>query len=204
MSESLARTERLGLVELIRSLGPNAPTLCQGWRTADLLAHLVLRERKPVAALGILVPPLSARTERLTIELARDFEANIRLFESGPPAWNPMRYLDAIVNGSEMLIHHEDVLRAQSGWKARVLPAPAQEEVRRILRGAAQLMTRGAQVKVRPDPAGTLTPTTGEVVIRGDVVDILLRVAGRRENVQVTVLGAEADLALFESSRLGI
>jgi uncharacterized protein (TIGR03085 family) len=168
------------------------------------LAHLVLRERKPVAALGILVPPLSERTERLTLELASDFEANIRLFESGPPAWNPMRYLDAMVNGSEMLIHHEDVLRAQPGWRARVLSPQAQQETRRILRGAAQLMTRGAKVKVRPDPAGTLTPASGEVVIRGDVVDILLRVAGRTENVQVTIVGAEPDLALFENSRLGI
>jgi len=204
MSESLARTERLGLVEVFRSLGPSAPTLCEGWRTADLLAHLVLRERKPVAALGILVPSLSARTEQMTLELASDFEANIRLFESGPPSWNPMRYLDALVNGSEMLIHHEDVLRAQPEWKPRVLSAQAQQEARRILRGAAQLMTRGAKVKVRPDPAGALTPANGEVVIRGDEVDILLRISGRSTNVHVTILGAARDVQLFENSRLGI
>jgi uncharacterized protein (TIGR03085 family) len=204
MSESLARTERLGLVEVFRSLGPSAPTLCEGWRTADLLAHLVLRERKPVAALGILVPSLSARTEQLTLELASDFEANIRLFESGPPSWNPMRYLDALVNGSEMLIHHEDVLRAQPEWKPRVLSAQAQQEARRILRGAAQLMTRGAKVKVRPDPAGALTPANGEVVIRGDEVDILLRISGRSTNVHVTILGSAHDVQLFENSRLGI
>ena len=203
MSESLARTERLGLVEVFRSLGPSAPTLCEGWRTADLLAHLVLRERKPVAALGILVPSLSARTEQLTLELASDFEANIRLFESGPPAWNPMRYVDAMVNGSEMLIHHEDVLRAQPGWRPRVLSAQAQQEARRILRGAAQLMARGAKVKVRPDPAGALTPANGEVVIRGDEVDILLRISGRSTNVHVTILGAANDVQLFENSRLG-
>ncbi len=204
MSESLARTERLGLGEVFRSLGPSAPTLCEGWRTADLLAHLVLRERKPVAALGILVPSLSARTEQLTLELASDFEANIRLFESGPPSWNPMRYLDALVNGSEMLIHHEDVLRAQPEWKPRVLSAQAQQEARRILRGAAQLMTRGAKVKVRPDPAGALTPANGEVVIRGDEVDILLRISGRSTNVHVTILGSAHDVQLFENSRLGI
>ncbi len=204
MSESLARTERLGLVEVFRSLGPSAPTLCEGWRTADLLAHLVLRERKPVAALGILVSSLSARTEQLTLELASDFEANIRLFESGPPSWNPMRYLDALVNGSEMLIHHEDVLRAQPEWKPRVLSAQAQQEARRILRGAAQLMTRGAKVKVRPDPAGALTPANGEVVIRGDEVDILLRISGRSTNVHVTILGSAHDVQLFENSRLGI
>lgn len=204
MSESLAHTERVALVTLFRKLGPSASTLCEGWRSSDLLAHLVLRERKPVAALGILVPTLSARTERLTLELAHDFEANIRLFESGPPAWNPMRYLDAVVNGTEMLIHHEDVLRAQPEWKPRVLPGEGRQEARRILRGAAQLMTRGAKVKVRPDPAGALTPANGEVVIRGDEVDILLRISGRSTNVHVTILGAANDVQLFENSRLGI
>ena len=201
---SLAHSERTALVHLLRELGPWAPTLCEGWSTAALLAHLVLRERKPAAALGILLPALSDRTERLTLEMAEDFEANLRLIESGPPTWNPMRYLDAIVNGSEMLIHHEDVLRAQSQWKPRVLSFEEQQEAQRILRGAGQLMTRGAKVRVRPDPVGALTPKSGEVVIRGDVVDILLRISGRTKNVTVTVLGSAPDLESFEKSRLGI
>jgi len=201
---SLAHSERIALVHLLQEVGRSAPTLCEGWSTADLLAHLVLRERKPAAALGILLPALRERTERLTLEMAKDFEVNLRLFESGPPAWNPMRYLDAIVNGSEMLIHHEDVLRAQSQWKPRALAAEEQQEAQRILRGAGQLMTRGAKVRVRPDPAGALTPKSGEVVIRGDVVDILLRISGRTTNVTVTVLGAAPDLESFEKSRLGI
>ena len=65
-------------------------------------------------------------------------------------------------------------------------------------------MTRGAKVKVRPDPAGALTPANGEVVIRGDEVDILLRISGRSTNVHVTILGAANDVQLFENSRLGI
>ena len=32
---------------LLKDLGPNQPTLCEGWRTADLAAHLVLREHRP-------------------------------------------------------------------------------------------------------------------------------------------------------------
>jgi hypothetical protein len=36
--------ERLELCDLLLELGPDAPTLCEGWTTADLAAHLVLRE----------------------------------------------------------------------------------------------------------------------------------------------------------------
>ena len=45
---TLARTERAALADLLVELGPNEPTLCQGWTTADLLVHLQVRERRPV------------------------------------------------------------------------------------------------------------------------------------------------------------
>ncbi len=40
----------------MRAVGPDAPTLCGDWTTRDLAAHLVLRERRPDAAAGILIP----------------------------------------------------------------------------------------------------------------------------------------------------
>ena len=54
-----ARPEREALCDLLTDLGPEAPTLCAGWRTRDLAAHLVLRERRPDAAPGILLPLLA-------------------------------------------------------------------------------------------------------------------------------------------------
>ena len=44
MSDPIDVRERLGLCDLLLELGPDAPTLCEGWTTADLAAHLVLRE----------------------------------------------------------------------------------------------------------------------------------------------------------------
>ena len=44
MSDPIDVRERLGLCDLLLELGPEAPTLCAGWTTADLAAHLVLRE----------------------------------------------------------------------------------------------------------------------------------------------------------------
>ena len=42
-----AFAERLALADLMAEVGPDAPTLCGGWTTRDLAAHLLLRERRP-------------------------------------------------------------------------------------------------------------------------------------------------------------
>ena len=41
------QSERKALADLLAALGPDAPTLCTGWETRDLAAHIVLRERRP-------------------------------------------------------------------------------------------------------------------------------------------------------------
>ena len=59
---SLAKRERSALAQTLRTLGPDVPTLCQGWNSFDLLAHLITRETRPDAALGIFIPALSLNT----------------------------------------------------------------------------------------------------------------------------------------------
>src|ERR1700754_3004842 len=49
------RSERQKLADLFASLGPDAPTMCTGWATRDLAAHLVIRERRHRA--GRAPPP---------------------------------------------------------------------------------------------------------------------------------------------------
>ena len=51
-----AQRERSALVDTLRAVGPDAPTLCDGWKTRDLAAHLVVRERRLDATPGIMVP----------------------------------------------------------------------------------------------------------------------------------------------------
>ena len=53
---SITDNERAEMCDLFASVGPDAPTLCEGWNTSDLLAHLLVRERRPDAAAGIAVP----------------------------------------------------------------------------------------------------------------------------------------------------
>ena len=59
-----ASRERAALVNTMRDVGPDAPTLCGDWTVRDLAAHLVIRERRPDAAAGIMIPALAGYTAR--------------------------------------------------------------------------------------------------------------------------------------------
>lgn len=52
---TFAKRERLLLADLLETAGPDAPTLCEGWQTRDLAAHVVVRERRADAAGGIMI-----------------------------------------------------------------------------------------------------------------------------------------------------
>ena len=49
--------ERAALCDTLEKYGPDAPTLCAGWLTLDLAAHLVAREARSDAAIGLVFPP---------------------------------------------------------------------------------------------------------------------------------------------------
>ncbi|MEN3358667.1 MAG: hypothetical protein V7637_2649, partial [Mycobacteriales bacterium] len=56
-----ASAERAAVADLLDSLGPDAPTLCEGWSTYDLAAHLALRDRVPAAWPGIALRRFAGR-----------------------------------------------------------------------------------------------------------------------------------------------
>src|SRR5262245_42576369 len=106
-----ARQERRLLADLLLSEGPDAPTLCTGWTTRDLAAHLVTRDRRPDAALGMVVPALAGFGERVRRERgALPYPELIEQVRT-PPAWSPVSnaLTDGLVNTMEFFIHHEDV-----------------------------------------------------------------------------------------------
>jgi uncharacterized protein (TIGR03085 family) len=107
MSE--AQRERSALVATLRKVGPQAPTLCEGWNTTDLAAHLVVRERRLDATLGIAVPFLADYTAKVQDKIARStsWEALIDLVASGPPLYSPFKLLDPVANlGGQPTQHH--------------------------------------------------------------------------------------------------
>ena len=68
---SAAQRERAALVQTMTATGPDAPTLCEGWTTKDLAAHLVIRERRLDATPGIMVSLLAGYTEKVQDKVAR-------------------------------------------------------------------------------------------------------------------------------------
>lgn len=111
---SLTAVERLALCDLFEELGPDATTLCEGWTTEDLAAHLVVRENDPLAAPGILLGGVAGRLTERAMERARGrgYHWMIDRLRGGPP-WGPMRL--AVVDRSNLMewfVHHEDARRA--------------------------------------------------------------------------------------------
>ncbi len=183
---SVAQRERAALVDTLREVGPDAPTLCEGWKTRDLAAHLVIREYRPDAAPGILIPFFASHTAKVQDKVAGQTDWNELLDKvaSGPPVYSPLKLLDPVANVAEMFIHHEDVRRARPGWKPRVLEPALSTALRRTL----PLMARLTLAKV-PGRVALRTPPDGKTAL----------IAGRGS--AVTVTGAPEELLLFSVGR---
>ena len=53
------------MCDTLEKFGPDAPTLCEGWTTLDLAAHLVAREARADAAIGLVVPALAGHLQKV-------------------------------------------------------------------------------------------------------------------------------------------
>jgi uncharacterized protein (TIGR03085 family) len=169
----------------MRGVGPDAPTLCEGWKTKDLAAHLVIREYRVDAAPGIIIPFFASHTEKVQNEVAEktDWEELLSKVASGPPVYSPLKLLDPVANVAEMFIHHEDVRRAQPGWTPRALEPGLAAGLRRTVPLMARL---------------TLAKVPGRVALRTSDGKTVLT-AGR--GPAVTVTGAPEELLLFSVGR---
>lgn len=207
---SLAVAERAALADALAAAGPAKPTLCAGWTTGDLLAHLLVRERLPWAAPGILVPALAPLTERAM----RGFAAQpwvelVAQFRAGPPWWAPYRIpaVDALANGVEYFVHHEDVRRGEPGWRPREPDVARDDELWAVLGRVGRFLYRRSSVGValrRPDGAQRVVRTgTGIATITGEPGELLLHAFGR-DAARVHVDGAGPDVEALAAARRGI
>ena len=191
---TLAQAERRELCDLLNTLGPDAPTLCEGWSTLDLAAHLVVRERRPDSGIGIVFPPASGWTERVrTGARSQGLARLVDKVRSGPPRWSFFALADGALNTIEYFVHHEDVRRAQPDWEPRSLPAMTQDELWRRLRGGARLMFRkvpGGLLLQRPD-GSTHRARSGapDVTLVGEPAELVLFAMGRGDHARVELRG---------------
>jgi len=207
-----AKRERLLLADLLEATGPDAPTLCEGWTTRDLAAHVVVRERRPDAAGGFFVKQLASRMERVMSEFAaKPYEELIQLIRTGPPRFSPfaLKQIDELANTVEFYVHTEDVRRAQPDWTPRPLDPVFQDVLWSRLERMARLTGRSAPsglVLRRPDGQTTVAHRgTPVVTVTGEPSELLLFAFGRQRVADVELAGDEDAIAkTCETKELGL
>ncbi|GAA2098800.1 hypothetical protein GCM10009823_20270 [Brevibacterium salitolerans] len=177
-------------------MGPDAPTLCEGWKTRDLAVHLVMRDRDLPAMAGEHLKLFAKRHERVD-QVLRDtpWPELIGKIASGPTVWNPSSWgigVDSLMNTAEFLIHHEDVRRAQPGWRPRQLGTEVQKDMLPMVRSLAlaYALRRGIHLVLQPrgfDEIRAGRTNRPTVTVSGLPVELLLYLFGRESRADVEV-----------------
>jgi len=206
--------ERTAFARTLRLTDPSAPTLCGEWNAAQLTAHLVLRERSLVELGGRLpVEKLQQRAHAAVDAYAARFPYSelIDQFEFGPPRWSAFAFppVREAVNLLEYIVHHEDVRRAGSTFRPRVLPPGDQSAVWGRLRLTARLTLRQVPqgVHLVSPEHGTLDapkPGAPTVTVTGEPVELALVITGRQGAARVTYDGPPEDVAAFSGARIAL
>ncbi|MFF5178450.1 TIGR03085 family metal-binding protein [Micromonospora sp. NPDC000316] len=205
-----ARAERESLADLLLALGPDAPTINEGWATRDLAAHLVLRERRPDAAGGILLAPLRAYAERVRRRIAARPYPELVAQVRRPPVWSPVSnpLTDELVNTVEFFIHHEDVRRAASGWQPRELPRGLQASLWKRAAPLARMALRRfpADLYVQAPGYGEISVGRGGEPLRlvGAPAELTLFLSGRQRVARVQLDGPAASARQLRDASLGM
>ncbi len=197
MTELIDVRERRAICDLFLELGPDAPTLCEGWTTADLAAHMVLREHYQ----------RWGDAKRAT-EKARGFTVVVARLRAGAPLipWRLPRIRN-VFNGLEFFIHHEDARRANGRG-----PRPEQPDLEALAWRMAGYNGRRLARAMRPFGVelvnqGGARRTFGSAplaTISGPATEIILYTGGRRATANVTLGGPADALAALEAADLKV
>jgi len=207
-----ATHERHRFAELLAEIGPDAPTLCGDWNTRDLAAHIVIRDRRPDAMPGILIPTFAGYTDKVQSKLARgdEFGDLVRKVREGAPFWSPMRLdaVDRLANTAEFFVHLEDVRRAQPDWSARELDAELDDDLYGVLKRGAKMMARKAPAGITLAPIGRTSIVANKnepmVEVSGPVGELVLWLYGRQAHSLVDYDGPADAVEELRAANLSI
>lgn len=209
MSTPLDQRERDELCDLLLEVGPDAPTLCEGWDALDLAAHLVIREREPRSAVGIVVPRFAGFTRnRQERRAAEGLPALVSTLRTPPRVPWRVPGLRTLLNLSEWVIHHEDVRRA-NGRPPRTDRPDLEDAVWKVLAGSSKLATRKLAVGLALERSDTrerrvVRDRTPQVVLAGRPVELALYLTGRKDHADVELLGPDEAVATVRSAPFGL
>src|SRR4029079_9428146 len=147
--------------------------------------HLVAREARADAAVGLVFPPLARHLQRVMDSYKeRGYESLVAMLRTGPP-WMHRTGPLATANVNENFIHHEDVRRA-SGEGPRTIDDEMDAILWRVLGFGARMSKKalkGAALTLRtPDGRERVVSTAGAAVtMTGAPGELTLYMAGRKE-----------------------
>ncbi len=200
------------MCELLDAVGPGHPTLCQGWLTYDLVAHLWVRESDPFAGPGLMISALSDTTEKRMAQAKQrwPYPELVDKVRTGPPTLSvfSMPVLGNQLNTLEYFVHHEDVRRAGPDTTPRVLSASDQDELWKRFKVTARGLMRkapGGVVLRRPD-GETATAKGGEpvVTVTGEPSELVLFGFGRGAVAAVELSGDEGAVGALRDAPFGV
>jgi uncharacterized protein (TIGR03085 family) len=207
---NLAVDERAAICAEFERSGPDKPTLCTGWNSRDLLAHLLVRERQPWTAPGLVVPALAPVLDKAMNGYAdTPWPEMIDQLREGPPPWSPFRIgkVDELANGAEFFVHHEDVRRGEPDWEPRPPQAERDELIWNMLARTGKMAFRRSSPGIvlrRPSGQQQVVKTgPGLVTIVGEPGELLL-VAMGRSAARVQYEGDPAAVESVVTSERGI
>ncbi len=181
-------------------VGPDAPTLCEGWDDPDLATHLVVRERKPLAGPGLVMGGAAAALDGA---------------DHGPHQGGPLLRRHSwpwcararrraaprstrLMNLTEYFVHHEDVRRGGGDTTPR--PAAERRTVEDALWQIAAPAAPSFMTRPVKETASTSSRPDGEVIhvragdarsprITGRAGEIVLFLSGRGAAAHVELGG---------------
>ena len=195
---NFAVVERRHLAALLRRVGPEAPTLCEGWVTRDLAVHLIERDSRPDLIAGTVlprIPVLTKRAQEADAQLRGQDWAELVSKVEKPAIYSPARLgaLDKRMNTAEFFVHHEDVRRAQETWHRRQLLQEEERDLWSALKLMGKPLLRSEQDSVVLVANGYGSVTGGKAktstvrIVRGTPSELLLWAFGRREQAEVAI-----------------
>lgn len=204
---ALQRQGREALCTSLEAVGPDAPTMCEGWRAIDLASHMVVRERDPWTAPVIICGRLNGMIHKLQVsERARGFEAVIGRLRGGPPWLFRSTPVAVRLNTVEDWIHCEDVRRA-NGLPKRAASAELHELLWRGVAAAGRVA--GLHCDVGLEAVSSIdgrrtTVSRGRypVEVVGEPGEVLLYVTGRTSVADVELRGDPTAVADVQRSSM--
>jgi uncharacterized protein (TIGR03085 family) len=200
-----AGRERAALCAEFERVGPGVPTLCGGRTSGELLAHLLVRERRYlVSLLGIPMPSVVAAAE---LRMARlPWLEMIELLRAGSGGWVPGRRPTDGMEFLRLYVHHEDIRRARLGWVPRPPEVYRDDTLWHGARTLGRLAYQRSPVGVvlrRPDGAcWPVRPGARPVTVSGHPGELVVHMC-RRPRVRVELAGPSSDVNAALAARPG-